>query len=320
MFFYEIGNLSIDSTICIPYLNKRDKPDTGRIKISLSTSSFDKKFEDKRTIFSKDCIFYKSKTGSVYKISKNEISICPASADSPNELSRILIGLPLGYLLKLNGLNVLHGCCVSKGNKAACIIGKSGAGKSTMALGLTNLGLDFVTEDLCVFQNKKILGFNPWVKSSEANFIKSSIKSTENIPIENDARERIFYNKIKIKNLRKQIIVVDDNDKDKEKDEIKVKSKIKIKITEKKNKKDDDDDDDLRAMSEGDSKDSNDGGDDDDDDDDDDVTTTAGADPTTTAAPTTTASPTTTTADNIGPIELGDSYVCTKNDNKYNCT
>ena len=193
MFFYEIGNLSIDSTICIPYLNKRDKPDTGRIKISLSTSSFDKKFEDKRTIFSKDCIFYKSKTGSVYKISKNEISICPASADSPNELSRILIGLPLGYLLKLNGLNVLHGRCVSKGNKAACIIGKSGAGKSTMALGLTNLGLDFVTEDLCVFQNKKILGFNPWVKSSEANFIKSSIKSTENIPIENDARERIFY-------------------------------------------------------------------------------------------------------------------------------
>ena len=97
-------------------------------------------------------------------------------------------------------------------------------------------------------------------------------------------------------------------------------NKIKIKITEKKNKKDDDDDDDLRAMSEGDSKDSNDGGDDDDDDDDDDVTTTAGADPTTTAAPTTTASPTTTTADNIGPIELGDSYVCTKNDNKYNCT
>ena len=142
---------------------------------------------------SKDCIFYKSKTGSVYKISKNEVSICPASADSPNELSRILIGLPLGYLLKLNGLNVLHGCCVSKGNKAACIIGKSGAGKSTMALGLTNLGLDFVTEDLCVFQNKKILGFNPWAKSSEANFIKSSIKSTENIPIENDARERIFY-------------------------------------------------------------------------------------------------------------------------------
>ena len=28
-------------------------------------------------------------------------------------------------------------------------------------------------------------------------------------------REKIFYNKIKIKNLRKQIIVVDDNDKKK---------------------------------------------------------------------------------------------------------
>ncbi len=193
MFSYQIGDLSIDSTICIPYLNKKVKPDKGIVKISLSTSSLDKKFEDKRTIFSKDYIFYKSKTGSIYKISKNEIIIYPVSADSLNELSRTLIGLPLGYLLKLNGLNVLHGCCISKGNKAACIIGSSGAGKSTMALGLTNLGLDFVTEDLCVFQNKKILGFSPWVKSSEVNFIESSIKSTKNIPIENDARERIFY-------------------------------------------------------------------------------------------------------------------------------
>tara|TARA_Y100000996_G_C22557569_1_gene656137 strand:- start:68 stop:934 length:867 start_codon:yes stop_codon:yes gene_type:complete len=193
MFFYQIGDLSIDSIIPIPYLNKRSKSKKGRINITLSSYSFDEKFEDKRTIFSKDCIFYKSKTDSVYKISKNEISIYSAHADNLNELSRILIGLPLGYLLKLNGLNVLHGCCVSKGNKAACIIGKSGVGKSTMALGLINLGLDFVTEDLCVFENKRILGFSPWVKSSETNFTKSGIKSTQNLRIENDVRERIFY-------------------------------------------------------------------------------------------------------------------------------
>ena len=62
MFSYQIGDLSIDSTICIPYLNKKVKPDKGIVKISLSTSSLDKKFEDKRTIFSKDYIFYKSKT------------------------------------------------------------------------------------------------------------------------------------------------------------------------------------------------------------------------------------------------------------------
>lgn len=193
MFFYEIGNLSIDSTFCIPYLNKRSIPNKGRIKISVSVFPFDKKIEDKRTIFTKDYIFYKSKTGSVYRISKNEISIYPTYADNLNELSRIIIGIPLGYLLKLNGLNVLHGCSISRGSKAACIIGKSGTGKSTMALGLTNLGLDFITEDLCVFQNKKILGFSPWLKSSETNFTKSNINSTQNIPIDNDARKRIFY-------------------------------------------------------------------------------------------------------------------------------
>ncbi len=193
MFFYEICGLSVDSTFSIPLLKERDSSVKGNINISNSTLRSDVKFGNSRTIYQDDLVFYKSKTGSIYKISKNGIVVDQNQKEKDSQLGIGILGLPLGYLLRMNSLNVIHGCSISKNNKAACIVGKSGVGKSSIALGLTDAGFDFITEDLCVIKDQEIFSFSPWVKTTKKDFAKNNPIAFDRIKIPNDNRGRSFF-------------------------------------------------------------------------------------------------------------------------------
>ncbi|EDY84709.1 hypothetical protein VDG1235_4342 [Verrucomicrobiia bacterium DG1235] len=65
------------------------------------------------------------------------------------DLSVYLLGSSLGAILDQRGVSCLHSSAVSKNDECVLFLGKSGAGKSTMATALARRGFDFLTDDIC---------------------------------------------------------------------------------------------------------------------------------------------------------------------------
>ena len=66
------------------------------------------------------------------------------------ELTSLVIGPMLGYMLQLRGMTCLHGCVVAQHGRGFAFLGSSGAGKSTTALACVQAGATLVSDDLVV--------------------------------------------------------------------------------------------------------------------------------------------------------------------------
>ena len=111
-------------------------------------------------------IFYKNNVGLFEINNPDYIKYKVISHENMYDFSRVLLGLPLGYFIHSDRL-VLHGSAISKKDSAFGFIGKSGTGKSSLALECLENGCNFLTEDILVIEDKSIRPSFPFLKSNE---------------------------------------------------------------------------------------------------------------------------------------------------------
>lgn len=194
MLFYRACNLDIVSQIKIPIFSEKIPSKKSDIQIIIN-EKFERPylFENDKLIFTKNSVYYKNQSGIIFNITEDSKIIIYPNEQDINGIWESLIGIPFGYALSKKGFSVAHGSSVSVGNDAACIFGYSGLGKSTLALSLVNSGFNFVTEDLCVFQDKKIYQFNPWIKTTKQLIEDLSIDIEGEIQLFKDSRGRDLF-------------------------------------------------------------------------------------------------------------------------------
>ena len=163
---------------------------------SLTTKNSSPKidFKSENILFKSDSIFIKSKTSNIFEIKKNnDILVFSPNEKSKNNIWIEFLGIPLGYILRKNGFNVIHGSSVGYKQSSACIIGLSGQGKSTLALGMIKNKFYFITEDLCVIKDNTIYQISPWVKSTRKVISNLNSDFVKKIEIKNDSRSRDLF-------------------------------------------------------------------------------------------------------------------------------
>ena len=79
-----------------------------------------------------------------------EIVIHPVTGVLPEVLRLFLLGTALGILLHQRGLAVIHASAVAKGDQALLLVGKKGAGKSSLAGAFYATGHRLLSDDLGV--------------------------------------------------------------------------------------------------------------------------------------------------------------------------
>lgn len=189
-FKYQIENLNILSELEIPMLRLScfEKEDI-KILIKSNIEAPKKSIEIKN-----NKILYKDTYQNIFIITRKEIYVFCNDQHHKKEAGITIMGIPIGYLLQKNGFQVLHGSSIaSKTNKSAVsFIGRSGAGKSSIALELVNYGFKLVTEDLCIIKNTNIYNFSNWIKSSRLTMPEKLIYLNE-IFINKDSRNRSLF-------------------------------------------------------------------------------------------------------------------------------
>ncbi|MAV80489.1 MAG: hypothetical protein CMD12_00680 [Flavobacteriales bacterium] len=136
-------------------------------------------------------ILFKDLHHNIFKITYQKIYIS-INDNKYSEAANSVLGVPLGYLLQNNDFQVLHGSAVTKNDLGFSFIGKSGIGKSSIAISLINKGFKLLTEDLCVVKDMHIHNFSDWVKSDEINLVET-LKPIERIYLKKDSRQRSLY-------------------------------------------------------------------------------------------------------------------------------
>ena len=187
-FKYQVGNLNLVSDIRLPILKSKDfdKHDL-EVVITSKLQKPDKTIE----FLTDDSVLYQDILGNIFLVNKSKILVS-IKENNIDGASISILGIPLGYLLQNNNFQVLHGSSVAQNGSAICFIGRSGLGKSTLALSLLDKGFKLVTEDLCIIKNSSIYNFSDWVKSDENNLIET-LKPIERINLEKDSRQRSLY-------------------------------------------------------------------------------------------------------------------------------
>ncbi len=187
-FKYQVGDLNLVSDIPLPILKSKnfDKHDL-KVVISSKLQTPDKTIE----FLPNDSVLYQDIFGNIFLINKSKIFVS-IKENNIDDASISILGIPLGYLLQNNNFQVLHGSSVAQNGSAICFIGRSGLGKSSLAISLLDKGLRLVTEDLCLIKNSSIYNFSDWVKSDENNLI-DTLKPIERINLEKDSRQRSLY-------------------------------------------------------------------------------------------------------------------------------
>lgn len=151
-------------------------------------------FLNESILFQKDSIFIKTKTSNIFEIKRNnEILVYSPNKESRNNIWIEFLGIPLGYALRKSGFTVIHGSSICLNNHAACIIGISGVGKSTLSTGLINEGFSFITEDLCVIKNNEIFQPSSWIKNTNKNMNDLNIDYKQKLCIASDSRKRDLF-------------------------------------------------------------------------------------------------------------------------------
>ena len=187
-FKYQIGELNLLSELQIPMLREVEF-DKSDLNVYLRKIS---QVPQNTIEIQNNSILYKDIYKNVFLISDKEIHISINNQENTKEAATTVMGIPMGYLLQINGFQVLHGSSVSINNLAVSFIGRSGAGKSSIALALINDGLRLLTEDLCIIKNKEIYNFSNWIKSNEL-LTPEKLAYSDQIEIKNDSRNRSLF-------------------------------------------------------------------------------------------------------------------------------
>ncbi len=187
-FKYRICGFNLLSQIRLPALIESDfeKPD---FEVLLKNDV--RVPDDVIEILESTEVLFKDLHKNIFLISSPKIYIS-VKKNKDNEAAYSLLGVPLGYLLQNNGFQVLHGSAVAHNNLGFSFIGKSGLGKSSIALSLINSGFKLVTEDLCIIKDTNIYNFSDWVKSNQNNLLET-LGPIEKIGIKKDSRKRSLY-------------------------------------------------------------------------------------------------------------------------------
>lgn len=93
----------------------------------------------------------------------NRIEVDPGADYDPSKLSVYLMGTCMGAIHYQRGLMMLHGSCVTDGQRAILLTGDSGAGKSTLAAEFLRRGWKLITDDVSVVYDPE---GTPMVQSS----------------------------------------------------------------------------------------------------------------------------------------------------------
>ena len=187
-FKYQVSSLNIVSDIEIPTLRSKEflKADI-EVRISSKVQTPNRVIE----YLPDGKILYKDICENAFLISGSKIFVT-IKGKNIDQASISLVGIPLGYVLQNNNFQVLHGSSVASADSAVCFIGKSGAGKSSLAMALVDSGLKLVTEDLCVIKNSNIYNFSDCLKINMES-LPVDITYLSRILIKKDSRDRVFY-------------------------------------------------------------------------------------------------------------------------------
>lgn len=93
----------------------------------------------------------------------DRIDVDPVPGYDPALLDVYIMGSCMGTILHQRGLFLLHGSCVTDGERAILIIGDSGAGKSTLAAEFIAQGWWLMTDDVAAMEG---IGQTPMVRAS----------------------------------------------------------------------------------------------------------------------------------------------------------
>ena len=186
-FNYQIGELNISSELEIPML-RQSSFDNSDLRIT--TKQFIQAPQKNIEIHNKN-ILYKDIHNNIFLINDKEIQVF-LNQKYKKEAAITIMGIPMGYLLQKNSFQVLHGSSIASDNSAVSFVGRSGAGKSSIALALVNDGLKLVTEDLCLIKNTDIYNFSSWIKSTKSALPKKLTHSNQ-ISIKKDSRNRSLF-------------------------------------------------------------------------------------------------------------------------------
>lgn len=77
-----------------------------------------------------------------------KISVSPISKDVEDVIRLYILGTCMGAILMQRGIFPLHGSAVAINGKAYAFVGDSGAGKSTIASAILNIGYQFLSDDV----------------------------------------------------------------------------------------------------------------------------------------------------------------------------
>ena len=189
---YQICGFNLLSQIRLPILRKIDfeKPDF-EIILKNDLQIPEKTIE----ILEEGDVLFKDLHQNTFQISYQKIFIS-IKDKRYSEAANSVLGVPLGHLLQNNDFQVLHGSAVTENSLGFSFIGKSGIGKSSIALSLINKGFKLLTEDLCIIKDMHMHNFSNWVKSNENNLVET-LKPIERINLKKDSRQRSLY---KLKN------------------------------------------------------------------------------------------------------------------------
>lgn len=185
---YQICGFNLLSQIRLPILRKKDFGDPDfEIILKNNIQIPDKTIE----ILKGGDVLFKDLHQNIFQITYQKIFIS-IKDEKYSEAANSVLGVPLGYLLQNNNFQVLHGSAVTKNNSGYSFIGKSGIGKSSIALSLMNRGFKLLTEDLCIFKDMHMYNFSNWIKS-DANNLVEALKPIERINLKQDSRQRSLY-------------------------------------------------------------------------------------------------------------------------------
>lgn len=159
MFFCAYGlKVSVDRPMSLVYLYPQNTKSD--IVIRSETISSEEGTDDHTVSFPIDEL-------GTFRISNgNSISFCPFPERKYDDalFSLTVFGICMGTILHQRGEFVLHGSCVTRGNKTILVTGVSGAGKSTLAAEFLKNGWEMVTDDIALI--KGIEEGHPMVQSS----------------------------------------------------------------------------------------------------------------------------------------------------------
>lgn len=172
--YYSLYGLIVKSTIVLPAVACDEHQEPG-VFVGIADEMPLPEAEGKRFYFSVGPEFaqFQHREVALYTISKEgRISVSKFNTRGDSSSVVTLLGAPFAIYLLQRGCSVIHASGIEVDGKAICFMGKSGAGKSTIACSLLVKGHKLISDDLIVINplSSKPLAPAPgyaWMKISQ---------------------------------------------------------------------------------------------------------------------------------------------------------